>query len=63
MSRFVIAITKNESGFYEVVYDNGTTVELDVTNYSDAVIEADALQDVEFDPVSDLYDEDIGIDY
>ncbi len=63
MNRFVIAITKNDSGFYEVVYDNGTTVELDVTNYLDAVIEADALQDVEFDPVSDLYDEDIGIDY
>jgi hypothetical protein len=43
MDVFLISIEKDEYGFYRAVFSDGTIVDLNTDNYTDAVCEADML--------------------
>jgi hypothetical protein len=45
---FLVTIEYNKSSnVYSACYDNGETVELQATNYHDAICEADMLENIE----------------
>ena len=44
MSKFLVSIEKDESGFYFAFFSDGSVVDLGTTNYADAVCSADMIE-------------------
>ncbi len=43
MENFLIGIERSNNGYYYANFSSGSSVELNATNYTDAVLEADLL--------------------
>ena len=44
MDNFLISVEKSEDGFYYAFFSDGTTVELETSDYGEAVCAADLLE-------------------
>jgi len=46
MDKFLMSVEKNDDGFYYAFFSDGTVIDLDTDNYTDAVCAADMLETV-----------------